>query len=91
VVLLLLLQNMDGSGGWGNFTGVSVDERGVVTKLADNQKAGTMMIRDLLGHIPAGKYTILYDGTGVIDCSMVGGLKLCIHWLDSMFGVQWHG
>jgi hypothetical protein len=48
VVLLLLLlpcQGMDGSGGWGNFSGVPFDGSGWVTQLGDNMKAGTMMIR----------------------------------------------
>ncbi|WIA31087.1 hypothetical protein OEZ86_001114 [Tetradesmus obliquus] len=65
-----LAQGMDGSGGWGNFSGVAADGSGWVSQLGDNMKAGTMMIRDLQGHIPAGTYTILYDGEGVIDCSM---------------------
>uniref|UniRef100_A0A383V938 EGF-like domain-containing protein n=1 Tax=Tetradesmus obliquus TaxID=3088 RepID=A0A383V938_TETOB len=65
-----LAQGMDGSGGWGNFSGVAADSSGWVGQLGDNMKAGTMMIRDLQGHIPAGTYTILFDGEGVIDCSM---------------------
>ena len=47
-----------------------------VSQLYTNQKAGTMMIRDLQGHIPAGTYTLLYDGEGIIDCSMdVDGMR----------------
>jgi hypothetical protein len=29
-----------------------------------------MMIRDLQAHVPAGTYTVLYDGEGVLDFSM---------------------
>jgi hypothetical protein len=38
-----------------------------VSQLYTNQKAGTMMIRDLQSHIPAGTYTMLWDGEGLID------------------------
>jgi hypothetical protein len=47
-----------------------VDSNGWVSKLHPNQIAGTMMIRDLQGHIPAGVYTVLWEGEGVVSFSM---------------------
>ncbi len=40
------------------------------TCLSSSQLAGTMMIRDLQAHVPAGTYTVIYDGEGMLDYSM---------------------
>lgn len=39
-------------------------------RLSPNQKVGSMMIRDLGEHIPAGVYVVLYDGDGILTFSM---------------------
>jgi hypothetical protein len=68
LLLLLLLQGMDGSGGWGNFSGVAQDSSGWVTKLWDNMKAGTMMVRCVVLHWVS---TWLFKPLKVLVCSMV--------------------
>lgn len=40
------------------------------SRLSENQRLGTMMIRDLKEHVPAGVYVVLYDGDGVLTFSM---------------------
>ncbi|EKX35128.1 hypothetical protein GUITHDRAFT_80080, partial [Guillardia theta CCMP2712] len=37
------------------------------TRLKPNQRVGTMMIRDLYGHAPAGVYVVTYDGDGILS------------------------
>jgi hypothetical protein len=64
------MQTAEGGGGWGNTSGVAVNRDGWVTKLYPNQVAGTILIRDLQGHIPAGVYTVLWEGDGVVTFSM---------------------
>jgi hypothetical protein len=40
-----------------------LDARGnYPARLDVNQRAGTMLVRDLQGHAPSGTYTVLYDG-----------------------------
>lgn len=60
-------QALDGSGGWGNTADVSVDAAGWVRSLRPNQQAGSILIRDLQGHIPAGTYTVVWEGEGTLD------------------------
>lgn len=62
-------QTLDGGGGWGN-TSVDTDASGWVRRLSPFQMAGTMMIRDLQGHVPGGTYLVTYEGEGIIDFSM---------------------
>jgi hypothetical protein len=44
--------------------------KGYPASLAPNTKAGRMMVRDLQRHGVSGVYIILWDGDGVITCSM---------------------
>lgn len=62
-----MLQAFDGSGGWGNTTGIARGEGDWVASLETNQKAGSILIRDLQGHFPAGTYTLMWDGDGIVD------------------------
>lgn len=56
---------------WNRNTEQFVDSRtNYPTKLLRNQKLGSMMIRDLKGHIPRGVYVCRYDGDGIISFSM---------------------
>lgn len=63
-----LPQGLDNTGGWGNTTGVSLLKNDYPATLEVNQKAGSILIRDLQGHIPAGTYTLMYDEDGMVDC-----------------------
>lgn len=60
-------QAFDGSGGWGNTSGVARGEGDWVSSLETNQKAGSILMRDLQGHMPAGTYTLMWDGDGIVD------------------------
>jgi hypothetical protein len=60
---------MDNGGGWGNTSGVALTSGGWVASLEANQKAGSILIRDLQGHVPAGTYTLMWDGDGLVDCA----------------------
>lgn len=67
LLYVLCVQAMDGSGGWGNTTGVPLTKGDWIASLATNQKAGSILIRDLQGHVPAGTYTLMWDGDGLVD------------------------
>jgi hypothetical protein len=98
---LVLPQGMDGSGGWGNTSGITLMQGDYPAALEVNQKAGSILIRDLQGHIPAGTYTLMYDGDGVVDCGafdvaqirLVAGIQCsvgftlrCIAWRGGLYG-----
>lgn len=61
------LQGFDNSGGWGNTSGVARGQGDWVASLEPNQKAGSILIRDLQGHFPAGTYTLMWDGDGIVN------------------------
>lgn len=49
---------------------VTFDPNGYPTYLPPGITVGTLMARDILTHYDAGKYTILYDGDGVLTFGM---------------------
>lgn len=55
---------------WNTDTELNVTDDGYLGSLKPNQLAGSMMVRDLQGHYPAGTYIVLYDGDGIIHLSM---------------------
>lgn len=61
------LQYHDNTGGWGNTTGVARMAGDWPASLEVNQKAGSILIRDLQGHVPAGTYTLQWEGDGIVD------------------------
>jgi len=78
-------QGLDNTGGWGNTTGVSLLKNDYPATLEVNQKAGSILIRDLQGHIPEGTYTLMYDGDGMVDCGTFDVAEIrcvCRRWLQ---------
>jgi len=52
---------------WGKGPELALDEHGWVTRLGSDCWAETPLCTIEDGHYPAGKYTVLYDGTGRLD------------------------
>ena len=52
---------------WNDNRPIEIDEDGWVTSLLPNQKAHTLMCREISGHYPAGRYVCLYEGEGTIQ------------------------
>ena len=55
---------------WSTGQSISLDRFENPTSLQLNQKIGSMMMRDLQGHMRAGTFICLYDGDGIITFSM---------------------
>jgi hypothetical protein len=53
--------------GWGEGGPLDLDENGWVRSLLEGQIARTLLLLDLSGHYPAGRYIVLYDGQGTIE------------------------
>jgi hypothetical protein len=53
--------------GWGQGPALALDERGWVARLEPDCWAETPLCTIEGGHYPAGDYTVLYDGEGVIE------------------------
>lgn len=53
--------------GWGEGGPLDRDENGWVWSLLEGQIARTLLLLDLSGHYPAGRYIVLYDGQGTIE------------------------
>ncbi|RYY37292.1 hypothetical protein EON62_01225, partial [archaeon] len=56
--------------GWSFGTVPPLDAEGYPRFLQPGYAVGTLMMRDLQGHYPAGTYTVLWDGDGVLDATM---------------------
>ncbi len=52
---------------WNDGRAVAVDANGWVTALAADQIAHTLILRELEGRYPAGRYIVLYDGQGTLE------------------------
>ena len=55
---------------WNTGTKQNLLKSGYPSSLLTNQKLGTMMVRDLQGHMRSGTFVCLYDGDGIINFSM---------------------
>lgn len=55
---------------WNTNAPIEINENGYPTRLAPNQKVGSMMMRDLEAHGISGQYVILYDGDGIVTPTM---------------------
>ena len=54
-------------GTWDDGRALDLDENGWVRSLLEGQIARTLLLLDLSGHYPAGRYIVLYDGQGTIE------------------------